>query len=105
MSHDHQADKAHSHPTGTKYVIIGVILTIITAVEVWLYYIPAAVASPLFNPTMLAMSAAKFLIVVLFYMHLKFDHKLFRALFVGPLIVAGVTIIALLFLFGKFSLL
>jgi cytochrome c oxidase subunit 4 len=85
-------------------VVIGLILTIITAVEVWLYYIPAAVASPLFNPAMLAMSAAQFTIVVLFYMHLKFDHKLFRALFTGPLIVAGVTIVALMFLFGKFAL-
>ena len=80
---------------------MAVILAVITAVEVWLYYIPAAVASPLFNPTMLAMSAAKFATVVLFYMHLKYDHKLFKALFTGPLIVAGVTIVALLFLFGQ----
>lgn len=101
MSHDAKADKAHSHPTGWTYVKIGILLTVITAVEVWLYYIPAAVASPLFNPTMLAMSAAKFLIVVLFYMHLKFDHKLFRMLFAGPLVIAAATILALLFLFGQ----
>jgi cytochrome c oxidase subunit 4 len=45
----------------------------------------------------------KFAIVVLFYMHLKYDHKLFKALFTGPLIIAMCTLIALLFLFGKFS--
>ena len=59
----------------------------------------AIVASPLFNPALLAMSALKFAIVVLFYMHLKYDHKLFKALFTGPLIVAMGTIVALLFLF------
>jgi cytochrome c oxidase subunit 4 len=48
------------------------------------------------------MSAAKFAIVVLFYMHLKYDHKLFKALFTGPLMIAMATLVSLLFLFGKF---
>jgi cytochrome c oxidase subunit 4 len=77
---------------------------VITAVEVWAYYIPALVASPLFNPALLFMSAVKFAIVVMFYMHLKFDHKLFRVVFTGSLIVAMATIIALMFLFGKLSM-
>jgi len=100
MSHDpHHAQ--HSHPTGATYLKVAAILTLITVIEVWAYYIPALVASPLFNPALLAMSALKFAIVVLFYMHLKYDHRLFRALFTGPLIVATATIIALLFLFAK----
>ena len=37
----------------------------------------------------------------MFYMHLKYDHKLFRALFIGPLIIAVITLIALMFLFGQ----
>ena len=37
----------------------------------------------------------------MFYMHLKYDHKLFRALFTGPLIIAALTMIGLLFLFGQ----
>jgi cytochrome c oxidase subunit 4 len=49
------------------------------------------------------MSAVKFAIVVLFYMHLKYDHKLFKALFTGPLMIAMSTLVALLFLFGKFA--
>ena len=54
-------------------------------------------------PVLLIMSAVKFAIVVLFYMHLKYDHKLFKALFTGPLIIAMSTLIALMFLFGKFA--
>ena len=52
---------------------------------------------------MLTMSAAKFAIVVMYYMHLKYDHKLFKSLFTGPLMIAGLTLIALLFLFGQLS--
>jgi cytochrome c oxidase subunit 4 len=76
---------------------------VLTVFEVWGYYIPAFVASRAFVPILLMMSAAKFIIVVMFYMHLKYDHKLFRALFTGPLIIAMSTIIALLFLFAKLS--
>ncbi|MEY3701369.1 MAG: cytochrome C oxidase subunit IV family protein [Gemmatimonadaceae bacterium] len=103
MAHDPKSP-AHAHPTGATYLKVAVILTVITIVEVWAYYIPALVASPLFNPSLIVMSAAKFAIVVLFYMHLKYDHKLFKALFTGPLIIAGATILALLFLFAKISL-
>jgi cytochrome c oxidase subunit 4 len=50
------------------------------------------------------MSAVKFATVVLFYMHLRYDHRLFRVLFTGPLIIAITTLIGLMFLFGKLKL-
>lgn len=92
------------HPTWSTYWKVAVILTVITGVEVWIYYIPSFVASRLFVPSLLIMSAVKFATVVLFYMHLRYDHKLFRVLFTGPLIIAMTTLIGLLFLFGKLSL-
>lgn len=116
MAHDHtssepagHADHAsmgevHEHPTWKQYKWVALILTVITIVEVWVYYIPRFVASRLFVPSLLIMSAAKFAIVVMFYMHLKYDHKLFRALFTGPLIIAILTLIVLLFLFGQLTL-
>ena len=107
MSHDAHGShgaKAHAHPDGNQYLKVAIILTLITVVEVWAYYIPSLVASPFFNPALLIMSAVKFAIVVLFYMHLKFDHKLFRALFTGPMIIAMCTITALLFLFRQLSI-
>ena len=78
-------------------------VALITVVEVWVYYIPTFVASRLFIPALLIMSAVKFAIVVMFYMHLKYDAKVFRALFIGPLMIAVLTIIALLFLFGHIA--
>lgn len=114
MAHEHShegehADLAamgelHEHPTWSTYWKVAVILTLLTVGEVWVYYIPAFVASRAFVPTLLALSVLKFIIVVLFYMHLRYDHRLFRALFTGPLIVAMVTLMSLLFLFSKLSL-
>jgi cytochrome c oxidase subunit 4 len=99
---DHHAmGEVHEHPTWKQYKWVALILTVITIVEVWVYYIPSFVASPLFVPSLLIMSAVKFAIVVMFYMHLKYDHKLFRVLFTGPLIIAIVTLIVLLLLFGQ----
>ena len=97
----HVSGEIHHHPTWSTYWKVALILTLITVGEVWAYYIPAFVASRAFVPALLIMSAAKFVIVVAFYMHLKYDHKLFRVLFTGPLLIAFVTIVALLILFGQ----
>ena len=110
-AHDHEVASLgeagggveHAHPTWSIYWKVAVFLTLITVAEVWVYYIPSFVASRLFIPSLLIMSAIKFATVVLFYMHLKYDHRLFKALFTGPLIIAMSTLIALLFLFHKFS--
>ena len=105
MAHEHadhaSPDHAHEHPTWKQYKWVALILSVITILEVWAYYIPTLVASPFFVPMLLIMSAAKFVIVVMFYMHLKYDHRLFRALFTGPLVIAIATLIGLLFLLAR----
>jgi cytochrome c oxidase subunit 4 len=102
---DHAAlGEVHEHPTWAQYKWVALILTVITVIEVWVYYIPSFVATRLFVPALLIMSAVKFAIVVMFYMHLKYDHKLFRALFTGPLTIAILTLIVLLFLFGHLAI-
>jgi cytochrome c oxidase subunit 4 len=98
--HAHDEAHAHAHPDWSTYKWVALILTVITVVEVWIFYTPFA-EHRLFVPSLLLMSAAKFLIVVMFYMHLKYDAKLFRALFTGPLLIGVIVIISLLFLFGQ----
>lgn len=104
-THDHAPDHQHGfHPTfpsAGKYVVVGIILTLITIVEVSAYYYKPWEESAIYVPSILGLSLLKFVIVVMFYMHLKYDHKLFRALFTGPAIVASLTLIGLMFLFGK----
>jgi cytochrome c oxidase subunit 4 len=98
------AHDAHAHPTWKQYKWVALILTLITVVEVWVYYIPSFTRTKLFVPSLLIMSAVKFAIVVMFYMHLKYDARLFRALFTGPLIIAVITLISLMFLFGHIAI-
>ena len=92
------------HPTWGTYWKIALILTVITAVEVSAFYIPAWETSAIYVPSMLFLSTIKFVLVVMYYMHLKYDHRLFKAIFTSSLVVAIVTIIALLLLFGKFAI-
>ncbi|MFI5256630.1 MAG: cytochrome C oxidase subunit IV family protein [Gemmatimonadales bacterium] len=102
---DHEAMGIEKeHPTWSTYWKVAVILTLLTMAEVWVYYLPSFVASRGFVPTLLVLSAVKFAIVVMFYMHLRYDHKLFRAVFTGPLIIAMTTIVALMFLFGHLKI-
>lgn len=100
QAHAPHGEVEHAHPTWSTYWKVALILTLITVGEVWAYYVPSFVASRAFIPTLLIMSAAKFVIVVMFYMHLKYDHRLFRVLFTGPLLVAALTLLGLMFLFG-----
>ena len=51
------------------------------------------------------MSVIKFFLVVGFFMHLRYDSGIMRALFVGPLIIAIAIILALMALFSAFILL
>jgi cytochrome c oxidase subunit 4 len=68
-----------AHPGPSEYVVIGLILAMLTAVEVALYYID--LSQGVLVPTLLILSAAKFAFVVLWFMHLKFDSPLLSRLF------------------------
>ena len=93
----HEIEHAvHAHPGAGTYVLIGLLLTIITAIEVAVFYIPAM--HPYMVPVLLSLSALKFVLVVMFYMHLKFDSRLFASVFVSPLVLAVSIVIALVIL-------
>lgn len=98
MAADHHQTQEHHHPTWQEYVKIGVILFVITAVEVAIVYIEAL--ERVLLPLLLSLGAAKFIMVIAYYMHLKQDHKFFTLLFVGGLALATGVIIALMAMFG-----
>jgi len=92
---DHQE---HSHPQASVYAKVGLVLFVLTALEVGLYEITygehagssASAIQPFFVPLLLLLSAFKFALVAMYYMHLKQDSKLFSGIFVFPLIIAAV---------------
>ena len=98
---DGHAHAEHSHPRPKTYVTVAGVLAVITAVEVAAFYVEAL--RPVLVPILLVLSATKFFLVVGFFMHLKFDSKMFAAVFVGPLAVAVALILAMLALYGVFT--
>jgi cytochrome c oxidase subunit IV len=93
----HADEAQHGHASWKFYVLIGAILTIITAAEVAVFYIPAL--ARVIVPVLLVLSSAKFILVVLFYMHLRFDSPIFSRVFFAPLGLAMLVVVALIILF------
>ncbi|MFN8512193.1 MAG: cytochrome C oxidase subunit IV family protein [Thermomicrobiales bacterium] len=97
----HLAHDEHAHPTPRTYIQIAVILTAITAFEVFVLYLPemgVELAGSIMVTIFALLSVAKFLIVVGWYMHLKFDPPMYRRMFGFALVVAltiGTAFIAL----------
>ena len=74
------AQTAHrAHPTPAMYWGIALFLAVVTALEVAVPYISAL--DPVRVPLLLIMAAIKFGTVVAFFMHLRYDKKLYRTLF------------------------
>jgi cytochrome c oxidase subunit 4 len=78
----------HSHPSPAKYVGIAILLGIITALEVTLYYInmPAG----LLVAFLMVLAFLKFTMVAAFFMHLKFDSPMLRRMFILGIILASI---------------
>jgi cytochrome c oxidase subunit 4 len=95
-------DAEHTHPTAGTYLRVAAVLIMLTVIEVGVFYVPAF--KPFLTPVLLLLSAVKFVIVAMFYMHLKMDSKFFTLLFGGPLLLASGMILGLLFLFGVMTL-
>ncbi len=75
------------HPDAAEYVKVGIILAVITAVEVAIYYIDALEGALL--AILLILSAAKFVLVALWFMHLRFDNRLLSIAFSGGMLLVA----------------
>ncbi|HEY5663356.1 MAG TPA: cytochrome C oxidase subunit IV family protein [Ilumatobacter sp.] len=105
----HSDDTAHGeahhsdeHWSDLKYVQLALVLAGITAIEVALSYMVDDLGA-LFLPLLLILMVIKFFSVVLFFMHLKFDSRLFGLLFYTGLGLAVAVYIAALLTFEFFS--
>ena len=102
--HTEHADHAHAHPSDAQYVLIAAILAVITAAEVATYYIDffkqnflATVAA------LIPMMIVKFSMVAAFFMHLRFDNKIFRTVFITGVVLATIVYMIVLFTFHVFA--
>jgi caa(3)-type oxidase subunit IV len=77
------------------YVGVFAVLTILTAIEITVTYLPLPKAIIL-----IPLAIIKATLVALFYMHLKIDRRIFSALFGMGLLMGIGLIISLMLLFG-----
>ena len=84
---DAHGTDAHTteHPRDGLYVRVAAILAALTALEVATYFLDFG---PLFLPVLLTLMTIKFLTVVAYFMHLKFDAPILRKAFYAGVITA-----------------
>lgn len=106
MSTNQEKQHTTGHPTFMQYVVVAIILFAITIVEFVLIWERAGIDEHLGEskiPLLIFLSAIKFAIVIMFYMHLKFEARLFSGIFLAGLALSFIVGIALLGLFVGFG--
>jgi caa(3)-type oxidase subunit IV len=94
--HGHATE--HAHPTPATYAKVAAVLCIITAIEFGVFYTPPL--QSVLVPILIILSAIKFALVAMFYMHLKFDHPVYTRLLVGGLALGAGVLLSLFVLFA-----
>jgi cytochrome c oxidase subunit 4 len=89
----------HTSPGWRQYVGIAVILGVLTLIELW-----AATLIAFRVPMLLALTVIKASLVALWYMHLKFDSRLYSGLFAGAIILFAIPLtVVLIILFQSIT--
>ncbi|MDQ3879329.1 MAG: cytochrome C oxidase subunit IV family protein [Actinomycetota bacterium] len=91
-----QVELSH-HPGPRQYVGVAVVLAIITGIEVAIYYVSSL--KSVLVPMLIVLSILKFSLVVLWFMHLRFDSLMFRRLFVTGVVLAFAVFAVVLVIF------
>ena len=93
---DADHDEGHAHPSDWAYVKIAIALALITALEVFTYFDTVLDWGVALVPSLIIMMIVKFYLVATWFMHLRFDSKLFGRMFTAGLTLAvGVYLVTL----------
>jgi caa(3)-type oxidase subunit IV len=90
-----------SHPSPKEYVRIFLILAAITTGEVALYYVRDGLGG-WFIPMLFGLAFTKFALVVLWFMHLKFDDRRYSRFFMMGIALAATLYLVVLISFKVF---
>lgn len=92
---------AHNSPSSRTYINIFIVLFVVTAIEVGASYL-SDFGVPVWGEiaVLVLLAALKGLLVVMFYMHLRFDSRWFIFLFSAAMVLATVGLVAFMILFA-----
>ena len=82
---DLQHEGGHTHPGDRTYIKVAIILSIVTLAEVAIWYIESL--RSILVPALIIMSVGKFITVVLYFMHLKFDDRRLLYIFTAAMLI------------------
>ena len=100
-AHQHHAAAETHHPTAGQYMVIAAILTVLTVLEIGVYYVQSL--QSILVPLLLILAFFKFVLVAAYYMHLHFDNRVFAVLFIFPLMLACLILASLTMLFSALA--
>jgi cytochrome c oxidase subunit 4 len=89
------------HPGPRQYVVVAVVLAVLTALEVGLFYM-TFIPQPVVVASLMILMVLKFALVILWFMHLRFDSRIYRRLFITGIILAVTVFVIVLLTFGVF---
>ena len=98
-THSH-GEEPH-HPGAGIYLIVAAFLCVLTAMEITVFYVPAL--RTVIVPVLLVLAAAKFALIAMFFMHLRYDAWLLSGIFFFPLLFATFLLASLLLLFASLA--
>ena len=99
--------EAHHHPEPKDYVRVALVLAVLTAAEVGLFYLEQSVDSitqTITVPALLLLSGLKFYLVVALFMHLRYEKRLLSRFFTTGAILAGALYLIVLAALGAVAL-
>ena len=95
----------HHHPTPLQYVKIAILLAVLTIIEVALFYVnEAADMGGWDGPLLIILAVFKFVIVVGWYMHLRFESPVLSRFFTSGFVLAVILYAIVLLAFGVIAL-
>jgi caa(3)-type oxidase subunit IV len=90
MTETHEAkDLQAPHVKWTRYVVVAVVLAVITGVEIAIalgHFLPVEVTTVV----LIGLTLAKAVLVMMFYMHLKYDTRWYSLMLTFPLFMVAV---------------
>jgi cytochrome c oxidase subunit 4 len=92
-------DSHHASPGWREYVGIAVALGVLTLIELWATNLTAFKV-----PVLLILTVVKATLVALWYMHLKFDSRLYSALFAGAIVIFAVPLTIILIILFQYAI-
>ena len=97
MSDNTYVEKEQPHISNTVYLIVGGFLIVLTAMEITVSYVHAL--RPVMVPILIVLAIAKFALIAMFFMHLRYEKWTLNITFLFPMTVALVVFGSLMGLF------